>query len=56
MARTHAEAEAMAAALRQCGLYDVEPPKTQAMKDQGVSFVFSAKPNAAPPASKGGEP
>jgi hypothetical protein len=54
LARTHAEAEGMAGALRQSGLYDVDPPKTQAMKDQGVSFVFSAKPNAPPAAAMGG--
>ena len=42
-ARTHAEAEAIAIALRQCGIYEVEAPKTQA-KDPGVSFIFTAKP------------
>lgn len=40
---THAQAEEIAASLRQTGQYDVDAPKTQT-NAQGVSFNFSAKP------------
>ncbi len=43
-ALSHVEAERLAVALRDTGLYEVEPPKTQALKDHGVSFLFTAKP------------
>jgi hypothetical protein len=46
-ARTHGDADAMAAGLRGSGVFDVEPPKTQALKDGGVSFVFTARPATA---------
>jgi hypothetical protein len=46
-AQSHAEAESLAASLRQSGIYDVDPPKTQALKEQGVSFIFSATPRAS---------
>jgi hypothetical protein len=45
-ARGHAEADRLAAALRQSGRFDVEPPKTQLLKEGGVSFLFTAKPRA----------
>jgi type II secretion system protein L len=43
-ARSHADADRIAAALRESGLYEVEPPKTQALAERGVSFVFTAVP------------
>lgn len=43
-ARSHVEAERIAVALRETGLYEVEPPRTQALRDRGVSFVFNARP------------
>jgi hypothetical protein len=46
-ALSHGEAERIATALRQTGRYDVEPPKTQALKEGGVSFIFTARPRAA---------
>lgn len=45
-ARTHAEAEKLALSLRAGDRYTVEAPKTQALREQGVSFVFSAKRQA----------
>jgi hypothetical protein len=45
-ARSHIEAERIAVALRQTGLYQVEPPKTQALRDRGVSFLLTAKPRS----------
>ncbi len=36
----HADAERIAAGLRQAGTYQVEAPKTQALRDGGVSFVL----------------
>lgn len=47
-ARSHAEAEAIAVALRSGG-YEVEPPKTQALDGGGVTFLFTAKPRDAMP-------
>jgi type II secretory pathway component PulL len=44
-ARSHSEAERVATALRQSGAYEVEAPKTQALKVAGVSFLFTAKPH-----------
>ena len=43
-ARSHAEAERLAVALRESDWYDVQPPKTEALKDRGVSFLFTAEP------------
>jgi hypothetical protein len=43
-ARSHAEAERIAAALRAAGLRDVEPPKTQVIGAGGVSFLLTARP------------
>lgn len=50
-ALSHAEAEQIAGAVRQTGLYEVEPPKTESLRERGVSFVFTAKPMASPAAS-----
>jgi hypothetical protein len=55
-ARSHSEAEAIAVAIRQSGLYEVEPPKTETLRDQGVSFAFTAKSIAAPTGPKGDRP
>lgn len=41
----HVEAERLIASLRQSGMYDVDSPKTQSLKDGGVSFLFTAKPH-----------
>ena len=46
-ALSHADAEGVASQLRQAGLYEVDPPKTQALRDGGVSFVFLARPIVA---------
>ena len=43
-ARTYSEAEGVAVTLRKSTGYEIEPPKTQAIKGGGVSFVFTAKP------------
>jgi hypothetical protein len=50
-ARSHAEAERLAVALRQSEQYDVQPPKTEALKERGVGFLFTAEPRraSAPP-------
>lgn len=53
-AQSHVDAERITAALRDTGLFEVEPPKTQALKDRGVSFAFTAKPREAPAQAKGG--
>ena len=45
-ARTYSEAEGVAVALRKSTGYEIEPPKTQAIKGGGVSFVFTAKPRS----------
>lgn len=39
---SHADAERLAAGIRGLDGYDVEPPRTQALADGGVSFVFAA--------------
>jgi hypothetical protein len=43
-ARSHAEAEKVVIGLRQSGKYEVDSPRTQALKESGVSFSFAAKP------------
>jgi len=53
-ARSHAEADRLSVALRASGQYDVDPPKTQALRERGVRFTFSAKPRAKA-ADEGGE-
>jgi hypothetical protein len=55
-ARSHVEAERLAASLRQSGLFDVEPPNTQAIRDAGVSFRFTAKPRASAATAEGHKP
>ncbi len=47
-ARSHVEAEQVATALRATGLYEVDPPRTQRLRDKGVSFAFSARPRSEP--------
>ncbi len=46
-ARTHVEAERIATALRNTGEYEVDPPRTRALREQGVSFLFNARPRQA---------
>lgn len=41
-AQAHGDAEALTSALRASGVYDVEPPKTQSLREGGVSFTFTA--------------
>lgn len=53
---THADADTVAAGVRQSGAYDVEPPKTQALKDRGVGFVFTAMPRPDGGLPKAGAP
>ncbi len=43
-ARNHVEAERVSVALRKRGGYAVKPPKTQALRGKGVSFLFTAEP------------
>jgi hypothetical protein len=45
-AHTYSEAEGVAVALRKSTGYEIEPPKTQAIKGGGVNFVFTAKPRS----------
>ncbi|MFO8014765.1 MAG: GspL/Epsl periplasmic domain-containing protein [Phycisphaerae bacterium] len=52
-ARSHAEAERLAVALRESEWYDVQPPKTEALKDRGVSFLFTAEPRRTLAPSEG---
>lgn len=54
-ALNHVEADRVAAGLRRSGLYEVEPPKTQSLKEHGVSFVFTAKPRADSVVLTGGQ-
>lgn len=51
-ARSHVEAERLAMALRQSGTYEVESPKTEVLKERGVSFLFNAIPRAGSELSK----
>jgi hypothetical protein len=55
-ARSHGEAESLATAMRKSGLYEVESPKTEAIKDRGVSFVFAARPRAGSSTPKADAP
>jgi hypothetical protein len=41
--KSHAQAEEIAASIRQSGTYEVDPPKTLS-NNQGVNFTFTAKP------------
>ena len=54
--QNHADADVVAAGLRQSGLYDVEPPKTQALKERGVGFAFTAIPRPDGGLPKAGPP
>ena len=54
--QNHADADVVAAGLRQSGLYDVEPPKTQALKERGVGFAFTAIPRLDGGLPKAGPP
>ncbi|QNN21551.1 hypothetical protein HED60_04435 [Planctomycetales bacterium ZRK34] len=47
-ARSHSDADAIAKALRQRGQFNVAPPRTQALKDGGVSFVLQISGNTKP--------
>jgi len=40
----HAEADRLAVALRHSGRYQVDPPKTQLLKEGGVGFLLSVQP------------
>ncbi len=51
-ARSYADADRLAAALRQSGAYDVDPGKMEAIKDGGVSFMFTARPHRETGAAK----
>lgn len=42
--RQHADAERLAVALRRTERYDVDSPKTQSLRGDGVGFVFIARP------------
>ena len=54
--RTHADAERISVALRDSGRFEVEPPKTQALRERGVNFVFTARPlHAEPTRSEGAD-
>jgi len=55
-ARSHGDAERITAALRDTGRYDVDPPRTQALRDQGVSFTFTAKPIEEADLARAGRP
>lgn len=43
-ARTHSDADRIAAALRRDGRFEVEPPSTSNLKDGGVSFTLHCRP------------
>lgn len=45
-ARSHVEAERLAAEFRAVGRFDVDPPKTKALPERGVSFLLLARPAA----------
>ena len=53
-ARSHADAEALTESFRQLGAYDVEPPKTRALREGGVSFTFTATARQATTRPVGG--
>jgi len=40
------DAERSPAALRQSGIYEVDPPKTETLKEGGVASVFVARPRS----------
>jgi len=53
-ARAHGDAERIAGSLRDTGRYEVDPPRTQALADRGVSFTFTARPLAEADLAKAG--
>lgn len=53
-ARSHAEAERLAVALRDAGTFAVDPPKTSALRDGGVGFMFTARRAEAGGLARGG--
>ncbi len=55
-ARSHSDAERLATVVRQTGWYEVEPPRTQVLREQGVGFSFTAKPRVSLAVSQRGEP
>ncbi len=55
-ARNHVDPTRIAAALRQSGHFEVEPPKTEVLAEGGVEFRFTAKAIAAAAGSRGDEP
>jgi hypothetical protein len=54
-ARSYADADHLAAGMRQSGAYDVDPAKMQALKDGGVSFIFTARPRRGNAPTKEGK-
>lgn len=52
-ARSHGDAERLAVALRATGRYEVDAPKTQALREEGVSFVFQARRRSGDTADDG---
>lgn len=46
-AQSHVDAEQIAVSLERTGKLDIEPPRTQALAEGGVQFIFTAKPRAA---------
>jgi len=55
-ARSHVEAERVAVSLRASGAYEVEPPKTQVLRQRAVSFAFSARPRTREALANGSAP
>ena len=47
---SHVEAERIANALRATGRFEADPPRTQAMRERGVTFSFTARPRQEPTA------
>ncbi len=54
-ARSHSDAERLATVIRQTGWYEVEPPRTQVLREQGVGFSFTAKPKVSVAVRERGE-
>lgn len=46
-AQSHVDAEQIAVSLERTGKLDIEPPRTQALAEGGVQFIFTARPRAA---------
>lgn len=53
-ARSHAEADQLAVALRKSGRYQADLRKTELLKDRGVSFLLTVRPTGDPSKSDGG--